>query len=395
MVPVSGRRVVRDGIITVELKGTPEEIGNAHGVLLKDEVRRSYFELIENRVFPSLGMELFGGDKAKIEKFIEWCRYKAELFSKQISADYQAEMDALAAASGLRREDVLLLQVFLDIVEQAGFIHSDRFFHACTQAAFLPSVAGGQMLTARNLDWPPFGVAHELCVLFHYIPTEGIPFWSMGWAGAIGTLTAINRAGIYVSEESLTGSTEDISDGGVPTFLLHRSLVQYEDTLAGAVQTLRSAPRTNGYHTLIASGQEKDAALILHSANHSSVRKPIKGICWGVETERDNPSIYSDGIFPPAAVPLSDDTSDFRYDRFKQLACPAEFPINEQKLIRWLGDNIDIESGQPGTDLHCLSNETTIQSMVANLTTGDFHVAMGSVPAPTGEYVKFNVNETL
>ena len=385
MCAVESSRRILGGIPVVELAGSPETIGRAHGRLLRGEVRRSYFELIESRALPGLAMELVGEDPKKIKDFADWCRRQALRYEDRIPDAYAVEMRALARETDLDRGQILLAQTLLDVVELAGMTHSGPFFHACTQAAFLPEATGGPVLVARNLDWPSFGLAHELGVLFHVLPDDGIPFWSLGFAGSLGTLTAVNREGLCVTEESLTVTT-DVSDEGIPTFLLHRLLAERENTVAGAVERLCRAPRNNGYHTLIVSGRERDARTVLHSARRYAVRGPRAGVCWGVETDRQA-ARYEGGVMPPEEVPLTDETSDFRYLRMKQLLERDGPPVTVEKLKTWLGDDIHPETGRPDTTLHCLANETTLQSLAADLTRMEIQAAMGVIPAPRGGWV--------
>lgn len=282
------------GITVVELQGTPEQIGEAHGRLLAREVRRACVELVEQRVLPGVAGELFGDDEKKTAGFASWCRDKARRFARQIDDRYRAEIRALARAAGVDEAQVLLAQVLLDVLEQAGLTHSDQHFHACTQ-------------------------------------------------------------------------------------------------VQGAVARLRAAPRTNGYHTLIASGREAAARVVLHSATASAVRPPRDGIAWGVDIDR-MPAIYEEGEMPPPAVPLTDETSEFRYGRLGQLLAGHPGPVGAADLQAWLDDRIDIETGQPDTTLHCLANETTLQSLVADLSAGELHVAMGAIPASAGGYVSFRLD---
>lgn len=382
----------KQGIPVVELVGSPEEIGEAHGRLLRDKVRQAYFDMVEQRILPGVGMELFGGDPERVAAFGDWARRQAMRYVERIRPEFQVEMQALAKAAGLSWEQVVFAQAMLDVVELAGLTHSEQFFHACTQMAFLPSRTGGKTLVARNLDWPSFGLAHTLSVLFHVIPDGGIPFWSIGFAGCIGTLTAINHAGLVVTEESLT-ETADVSDEGVPQFLMHRELVQYEETLEGAARRLIGAPRTNGYHTLLTSGAEGSALTVLHSARHHSVRRAVDGVCWGVQPER-RPEFYDDGKMPPEAVPLTDETSDYRYGRFQQLISGHAGDLSPELLCRWLADDIDITTGRTGRDLKCISNDTTLNSFVADVTARRFWVAFGKIPAPSGGFVEFSLDET-
>lgn len=387
----SSTRWSKDGITVVELRGSPAEMGEAHGRLLKNEIQSCYEEFIERRVLSGIAQELFGDDESKIADFTDWAYAQAEHYVDRIRPAFVEEMQALAHAAGLSWRQVLLGQVLLDVVEFAGMAHTDQFFHSCTQAAFLPAVTGGATQVARSLDWPPYGMAHKVMALFHFMPDDGIAFWSPGFVGNIGTLTAYNHAGLVVTEESLTETT-DVSDQGVPQFLLHRELAQFHDDLDDAARYLIGSPRNNGYHTLLSDANRGDALTVLTSAHHHTLRGPRDGVCWGVEIDRQ-PERYRDGAMPHPDVPLSNRGSDVRYARLKQLVDGRDGDVNADKLMTWLADDLDITTGKPGTSLNCLANETTLQCFVADTARREFFVAMGQVPASAGGFVRFSLNE--
>ncbi len=383
----------RKGIKVVELRGCPEEMGREHGRLLKDVIRHGYDNFIEKRVIPEIGGEIVGDDPLKISAFYDWCHAQALKYAGQIKPEYEEEYLAMARAADLLPDQGLLLQVVLDIMELAGLAHRDQFFHSCTQVAFLPELTGGPTLVARNLDWPPFGVAHTICTLFHFIPDNGIPFWSQGFAGMIGALTAINAEGLVITEESLT-ETKDVSDEGVPHCLLHREIVQYDSTLEAAKKRLAEAPRNNGYHTLITSAKENDALTVLTSAHHHAVRRSYGGACWGIEPDR-TPEMFDEKALPHEDIPLTNDSSDIRYKRLRSLARELNREIGIKECVKWLADDFDTTTGKPGATLNSISNETTLQSFVADPANKKFYVAMGQIPAPAGQYVEFDLDETL
>lgn len=391
---LESRRVDREGLRIVQLAGTPEEIGRAHGRLLRSEIRRACLELVEGAALPGIGLELFGWDVEKAKSFVAWAKRKAMRFVPQIPDPLQAEMRALAKEADLSWELAVMAQALLDVAEQAGLVHSQTFFHACTHFALLPPRTRGSVLLGRNLDWPSFGLAHELVVLYHYFPKDGLPFWCLGWAGNIGALTAVNHERLSVTEESLT-VTEDVSDEGIPTFLIHRMIAQEEHSVPKAAERLIGLPRTNGYHTLFASGAEERALTVLHSARRHAVRPAREGVCLGVETKRDDPAIYDGGRLPPKEVPLTDETSEFRYARVRQLLDGHAEPVTLDDVERWLGDDLDLATGKPDTNLNCLANETTQQSLAADLTHGLLRVAMGRIPASKGPFVSFRLADEL
>ncbi len=390
---LSSTRWERNGITIVELCGSPEEMGRDHGRLLKKMIQHGYYNFVEKGVLPGIGRELFGDDAMKIAGFHDWCQKQAKKYVEKISPDLEMEIRAMAQEAELSWEQALFLQVILDVIELAGLTHSDQFFHSCTQVAFLPETTGGSTLVARNLDWPPFGLAQAISVLFHYIPDNGIPFWSQGFAGTSGVLTAMNHEGLVITEESLT-ETADVSDKGVPHCLLHREMAQYDSTIEAAKTRLIESPRNNGYHTLIASGKEEDALVVLTSAHHHAVRRARDSACWGIEPNR-TPEMFDEGTLPHEHVPLTNDSSDIRYSRLRGLAENHGGPITVENCKAWLADDIDTATGLPGTSLHSISNDTTLHSFVADATNRKFHVAMGLVPAPRGGFVSFDLDESM
>ena len=108
-----GRLEMIDGTKMVYLEGTPEEMGHQHGVLLKKSVR----DLVE-RVLYGVGVgssfekgRWFFGEIEEAQKHIE----------PFIEDRYLREMDAIALATKLDREEIRLANYFPELFHCSGF----------------------------------------------------------------------------------------------------------------------------------------------------------------------------------------------------------------------------------------------------------------------------------
>ena len=63
-------------------------------------------------------------------------------------------------------------------------------------------------------------------------PDEGIPFVSLAWAGMVGVVSGMNRAGVSVT---VNGAPSDLPrEVGTPAALVARDIMQHAHNLAEA-----------------------------------------------------------------------------------------------------------------------------------------------------------------
>ena len=247
------------------------------------------------------------------------------------------------------------------------------------------------MLHGRNLDWGMGEVLPQIATVAFYHPSAGHDFVAVNWAGMVGCLTAMSDAGLSITEESVS-SPRDASVEGKPLFLLIREAIQYSDSLDDAVRSVTKSPGTCGYHVTICDANQRQARTVEVTAHHHAVRLPQEGLLFGCIAER-RPQLFQGGIMPHRDIARADHSSDSRYQRLRELTAAYWGRIDVSRMVGFLRDNINPRTGRPGSSGHSVCNSSTLHSVVMRPGRRDLWVAQGRMPAPTGEYVRYDLRQ--
>lgn len=259
----AGRLEVHDGTKVLFLKGTPEEMGAQHGTLLKAEVQN-----LMDRVLYGVGV---GSSFAKSRWFFNEIEEATGRFGKFVDPRYTREMDAMASAAGVLREEARLANYFPELFHCSGF------------AVFGDATAGGRIFHGRVLDYMKgIGLEQNATVIVHQ-PEQGHAWVNISYAGFIGSVTAMNAKHISVGE--MGGRGEGQWDGK-PMAQLIREVMEQAGTLDEAVAIMRRGPRTCEYYYVIADGKTKRAVgiaatptkfeVVLPNQAHPQLPHPIR-----------------------------------------------------------------------------------------------------------------------
>jgi hypothetical protein len=125
------------------------------------------------------------------------------------------------------------------------------------------------VLHARVLDYMREIDLQDAALVTVYMP-EGRHAWmSLGYAGFIGTVTAMNEKGLAVGE--MGGRGEGQWDG-MPMSLLLRDVMERAATVDEAVAILRAAPRTCEYYYILSDRSGELRAVECTSAEMTVLR---------------------------------------------------------------------------------------------------------------------------
>jgi len=232
----AGRLEQIDGTRVLILKGTPEEMGRQHGVLLKKEVR----SLVDHMLYGvGVGTSLEKG---------EWVFGQIEAAQRRLArfmdARYYREMDALADGAGLRREEVRLANFFPEMFHCSGF------------AVFGKATTDGRLYHGRILDYLRGLGLEQAAVVVVNKPDRGNAWVNVGYAGFIGSVTAMNEKHVAIGE--MGGAGQGRWDGK-PMAELVREVMENASTLEEAVEIMRRGPRTCEYYYVISDAKSKRA----------------------------------------------------------------------------------------------------------------------------------------
>lgn len=232
----SGRLELMDGTRVLFLKGTPEEMGRQHGTLMKKEVRH----LVDQMLYGvGVGSSFDKGS---------WFFGELESAQKRVAPftdeRYFCEMDALASAAGLPREEVRIANFFPELFHCSGF------------AVFGKATVGGKLYHGRILDYLRGMGLEQNATVIVFQPDQGNAWVNVGYAGFVGSVTAMNEKHIAIGE--MGGRGEGNWDGK-PMAQLVREVMEKASTLEEAVAIMRRGPRTCEYYYVISDAKSNRA----------------------------------------------------------------------------------------------------------------------------------------
>jgi hypothetical protein len=216
----SGELVLREGMPLVEVRGSPEEIGRASGVLFKEALATVRDETL-----------------VEYHDQFESIRARMKGLEGQIPERYHAELAATASASGESLADLELANLVVD--------------SCCT--AFVASGAAtstGRLLFARNMDFMPAHVLGPSTVVELVRPEGKKAFVSLGWPGVNGVISGMNEDGLCAA--ILVQFAVATDKTGVPLGYVVRSMLEECSTIEEARAFFARTRVASGHYVFVA-----------------------------------------------------------------------------------------------------------------------------------------------
>ncbi len=229
----------RDGLSVVYLKGSPLEIGYAHGALLQQQMHtleNEFIQMIHQYVPQDWKVEVLKWyviyRNRHLSEFVP-LNYRLEIFGTTLGCpDRHAEEGSFynRLLNYHAAHDVSYMMIDNPLVSRAG----------CTSfGAWGRASAGGHLITGRNFDWEAAEVFSRDRVVILCEPDGGIPFVSLSWAGMAGVVSGMNRAGVSVTINGAPSSLPQ--ETATPVAIVARDVLQRAHNLAEALAILRGA----------------------------------------------------------------------------------------------------------------------------------------------------------
>ncbi len=259
-------------IPTVDLRGSPRELGLAHGRMLGPQIK-----ILQDNYLDVM----LADPKVKMVALAS-----ASMFELRMTDDQREEITALSEASGMDRKMCLLAQCFLDLRSSMG----------CSTVSFPGSASpDGVPRMGRNLDFPSLDIADKMSALIVMHPTGKNAFAAVSWPGLIGVLSGMNEHGLCLANMEIRRAMR--FPQAMPYTLLYRTILEQCANVDEAIALLQNTPRQSANNLMLmdASGKravveitpeqiivrrgEPDAALI--STNHQRGQDTTStGLCW-------------------------------------------------------------------------------------------------------------------
>ncbi len=326
------------------LDGTPEQIGTAHGRLLKAEATRC----IESVLYT------FGTVHAI--RTGHWFRHDLEhayaRLAPHIPERHKRETTALASSLGMSDSTLQVLNVFPEMFHCSGF------------AVFNSATKDGKLYHGRVLDYMTTIGLQDAATTFIVRPDGYIPFANVGYASFIGSVSGMNSKAVSLGE--MGGKGEGNWDG-VPMATLMRRALEECTTLDEVMRLWSESPRTCEYYYVFADGKTNTAVGV------SALPESIEFIHPGQSHER-----LGEGI--PDAVVLS---AGSRLETLRSRVTEKHGQIDAE-IGKWL-------MSRP------VAMESNLHNVLFIPADGILHVANASHSRPAAEqpYIELNLSELL
>lgn len=211
---------------------------------------------------------------------------------------------------------------------------------ACSTAiAWGRATADGELLFARNFDFPGVGVWDAAPAFVVCAPTGGQRYGFFTTRGAdTPVVTVVNEAGLVIAPH--TRWHHDVTWGGAMIVDLVHDIARSAETLADAIALVRAHPASSSWGIAVGSARERSAVVIEVAGPHVDVVRPDADhlVCtnhYRTATLRDRELAASEAWLLH---------SERRARRLRGLIEARTAPLTPRDLAGFLGDRHDVDA---------------------------------------------------
>lgn len=234
----------------VFLDGTPEQMGAAHGQLLKKDIAGMHQKIL----LVAAGY-MYGKDDWFFSRIAEVMQRTKPYMPER----FYDECDAMAKASGISSRDGRHLNFFPEM------------FHCSGAAVRGKATTDGKLIHARVLDYMFDIRIQDHAAVMVFMPENHNNWISVSYAGFIGTVTAMNEKGLAMGE--MGGRGEGLWDGLPMSFMMRRVMEECA-TVDEAVKLMQSVPLTCEYYYVISDKDRNMVGVYAQSGQPMQLLKP-------------------------------------------------------------------------------------------------------------------------
>ncbi|HEY1555499.1 MAG TPA: C45 family autoproteolytic acyltransferase/hydrolase [Kofleriaceae bacterium] len=354
----------RQPLTMIRLAGTQAEMGAQHGALVAEDAARllGFYRTLPER---ALAGDLRGaagaiGRAAVRAIATTWQARLGRERPAELAARSRAFADAVLAAQpnvGSRR-DAERAQASMDALQNcvslAARMKLGPFanpFAARAAAAAIPACStaiawgdatdDGELLFARNFDFPGIGVWDVAPAFVTCVPERGLRYAFFATRGAdTPVVTVVNEAGLVLAPH--TRWHRGVTFGGAMIVDFVHELARRAETLADAIAIARERPPSSSWGVAVGSTRERSALVLECAGPAVEVVRPAPGASFLVCANRYRTPALQDGqVAASAAWAIQ---SDRRERRLRALVEERTRPLDAVQLARFLGDRHDPEA---------------------------------------------------
>jgi len=342
-------------LFLARLAGTQAHMGTQHGKLVARDAERllAFYQTMPERTL--------AGDLGRMSKLavraiaMAWQARLARERPAEFAARTREFVNAVARETGARRRGAHLAFATMDSLQNAvslaARLHQGPFAGAlsargvaaaapaCSTAiAWGRATADGELLFARNFDFPGVGVWDAAPAFVVCAPDRGQRYGFFATRGAdTPVVTVVNEAGLVLAPH--TRWHRDVAFGGAMIVDLVHAIAARAETLADAIAIARERPASSSWGIAVGSAREQTACVIELAGPHVDVVRPAPGAAHLVCTNRYRSQALQAGELAASHAWVIH--PDRRERRLRHLIEAHGAPLTARDLAGFLGDRVD------------------------------------------------------
>ena len=232
------------------IEGSPEQMGQAHGQLLKSDILA--MEKIIMVVAAAYTLK-------KKDSFFNRMKEIMRRTGQFVPERFMTECSAMSKGAGISEESGRYMNYFPEL------------FHCSGAAVCRSATSRGQVVHARVLDYmSDIGLQKHTAVMV-FMPEKYNNWVSISYAGLIGTVTAMNEKGLAMGE--MGGKGQGKWDGLPMSFMMRRVMEECA-TVKEAVALMKSTPLTCDYYYVLSDKNKDMCGVVAISGSPLQILKP-------------------------------------------------------------------------------------------------------------------------
>ncbi len=389
-------------LFLARLAGTQEQMGAQHGRLTAADAAR----LVE--FYREMPEKVLAGGLGKIETFAirslanAWQNNLAKHRPPELAARTRAFADAVAHELGGYDTSAAMrtiatmdsLQNCVSLFARGRIGPFAKPMTARTTAAAIPAcstaiawgsaTADGELLFARNFDFPGLGVWDAAPSFVVCAPDKGQRYGFFASRGADApVVTVVNEAGLVIAPHT-RWHTKVTWSGAMIVDVIHE-IARRAETLADAIAIARERPASSSWGVAIGSAREKSALVLELAGPHIEVVRPTPGAEFMVcNNHYKSPAIQRGEFRASRAWEVH---SKHRERRLRTLIENRSAPLVPRDLARFLGDRD--EAGVKRQLGGILAQAVNVHCVVVSPAMLRAHVGIDRAPTCEGRWAEF------
>ncbi len=398
-------RIITNPLLVLRLRGSQAQMGAQYGEIVASQ--GGYEPLLD--FYPRMAESLLVSGMPRRMRKGPVRRVAAQLMSYAVNSmlknrppQYAERAHAMARAANMSPDmarHMLVMDVFQNSIGVLGRLGALDVFDkplvhalgACTSAVVFNShSADGELMHARNFDFPGVRVWDKSPTIVYCSPDHGIPYGYLGARGAdVPGITAFNAEGITVTVHTRFHRDVDFAATGVID--LGHEIISRARTITDAIDIVSRHKVASTWGIVVTSAKEKNAALIETTAKRMRVT-------WARYGYLGNTNHYQHPDMVEGEIAMSNGWTSYTVDRLRLLE--TFFAEMQAKGGATLADMQDIlgadyEVDAPGKSRmmgSLIGYVMSVQSVVFKLKSGLISLSVGEAPTGWGPYIHHEIN---